>query len=525
MNPLNSLRARFTLRLLLGGVLLLAGTGLALQLQMGRALTGEYDAALRTTAQSLATLAGQKRGAAGVRLIGQAMPQFEREDAQEFFLILGNDGSELGRSRLLGQAVFAPRAGAVGEPLFFDAALPDGRAVRCAGLRMVLREDEDGDDDEQRRRPDHERPAQAREKEELEKERREKEKDREERERERLKRHERKPPRPGQEAVVVVGRLRAPLDHTLAALRNNVLLVGGGALVLLAGLVGRQVRVGLAPLSGLGESVAAVDAASLGTRFPVEPLPAELRPVAARLNELLGRLEDAFARERRFTATAAHELRTPLAELRALAEVNLSTPASEAERAESWRDALAVTRRMESLSLRLLELSRAEHGARVLQSGAVPVARAVGEAWQPWAARAAARGVSAEFEVPEPISVWADPVLLAVVLGNLCANAAEHAPEHSVLRVSAAAAESMVTVCFSNPSGAIQAEDLPRLFERFWRKDAARSAGERHGLGLALAAECAALMGGSLHAQLSAEGALELVLRLPEGGSGVPAAD
>ena len=186
-----------------------------------------------------------------------------------------------------------------------------------------------------------------------------------------------------------MGRDRAPLDHTLGALRTSLWLVGAMALAGLPGLVGWGVRGGLAPLARLGESVAAVDSASLATRFPAEPLPDERRPIATRLNELLARLESAFARERRFTATAAHELHTPLAELRALADVNLTTPATETERAESWRDALATTLRMESLALRLLELARAEDPARALHREPVALATAFAAAWQPWAARAA----------------------------------------------------------------------------------------------------------------------------------------
>lgn len=381
------------------------------------------------------------------------------------------EGREIERSTSLGTATLPLPAGSPEAPDFFDTTLPDGRALRCAGLRFTPQDEEDDG--------------------------------------------KTKSVKPKPEAVLVVGRDRAPLDRTLAALRTSLLLTGAGALAVLAALVRREVRGGLAPLDRLGESVAAVEAASLATRFPVEPLPAELQPIAARLNALLARLESAFARERRFTATAAHELRTPLAELRALAEVNLTTPATDAERAESWRDALATTLRMEALALRLLDLARAEDPARIIRREPVSLASAFDAAWQPCAAHAEARGLTPEVALPAGLTVSTDPVLLGVILGNLCVNVAAHAPAGTSLRVTASRTASTATLHFHNLAGDLTAADVPHLFERFWRKDAARADARHHGLGLALAAEFAALLGGTLTANLSASSELEFALRLP----------
>jgi two-component system sensor histidine kinase QseC len=319
---------------------------------------------------------------------------------------------------------------------------------------------------------------------------------------------------PGLEAVLVAGRDRGPLDRHLDSLRTTLALIGAAALGALVALVLWSVRGGLAPLDRLGEAVGAVDAATLATRFETETLPAELRPIAARLNELLARLEASFERERRFTANVAHELRTPLAELRTLAEVNLATPATEEERAESWRDALATTRRMESVSLRLLELARADDPAGTVRREPVDLEAALREAWEPWAARAGERRVGLHPTVPAGLTVPTDPVLLGVILGNLCGNAAEHAPTDTAIRVTASREAGAVTLRFGNRAGDLAGTDVARLFERFWKKDAARADARHHGLGLALAAEFAALLGGALSAQLH-DGDVEFALRLP----------
>ena len=468
---MKSLRSQLTLRLLLGGALLLGAAGAALGWQIRRALTAEVDASLRGTVLYLTTLIEHKVSGVKVERAGATLPHFDQPGSDEVFLLSAVDGRELQRSRSLGEALLPVRAGPSGTPAFFDATLPDGRAFRCAALRFL---------------PDMGKKA-------------------------------REQNNPNIEVVITVGRDRAPLDRTLASLHASLLLIGAGALAGLAVLVHLGVRGGLASLDRLGESVARVDAASLATRFPAESLPAELRPIAMRLNELLARLEGAFAREQRFTATAAHELRTPLAELRALAEVNLTTPATEDERAESWRDALATTRRMETLALRLLDLTRSEDPSRVLRREPVALAEAVAEAWRPWAARAAERGRALDVELPAGLTAQTDAALLAVILGNLCGNAVEHAPAGTPLRIGATRDNGAVTLLFHNHAGALTAADMPRLFERFWRKDGARANGRHHGLGLALAAEFAALLGGALTARLGGDGGgeVEFALRLP----------
>ena len=132
---MKSLRARLTLRLLLGGALLLGAAGAVLHWQMRRALTAEFDATLRATAQSLASLTEQRQGEASLDFAGENMPQFERRDGAEVFLMRTADGREIERSPSLGAATLPLRAGSPEVPEFFDTTLPDGRALRCAGLR------------------------------------------------------------------------------------------------------------------------------------------------------------------------------------------------------------------------------------------------------------------------------------------------------------------------------------------------------------------------------------------------------
>ena len=467
---MNSLRARLILHLLIGGALLLGVAGFALHWQVGRALTAEFDAALRVAVQSLATLTElEVDGTIAIEGGAENLTEFNKPDAQQVFVLSAAGGREIARSRSLGGDALPVRAGTGEQPEFFDVRIRDGLTLRCAGIRFLPRLEEENQ----------------------------------------IVRGSRP------EAVLVLGRDRGTVDRSLAALRTALVLTGAAMIALLAALVAWGVWRGLHPVKQLGEAVANVNAASLFTRFATGPLPAELRPFGGRLNDLLARLEDSFARERRFSATAAHELRTPLAELRTLAEVNLTTPSSEAERIESWKDALASTRRMESLALHLLALTRAEDARSVVQKLRIGVADAIALAWTPHAAQARARGVTLKVSVPPELAVLGDPVLLGVVLENLCGNAAEHAPADSEFCIAAERADGAVAIHFRNRAGALEENDIARLFERFWRKDEARTDGNHHGLGLSVAHDFAALLGGSLAARMNDGRELEFVLCLP----------
>ena len=467
---MNSLRARLMRHLLVGGVVLLGVAGVALHWQVKRALTAEFDASLRVALQSLATLTElELDGSIAIEGGAENLAEFNKADAPQVFVLGSADRREIARSRSLGGDPLAVRAGAAGQPEFFDATFRNGTSLRCAGIRFQPRLEEENQ----------------------------------------IVRG----PRP--EAVLVLGREFGTVERSLAALRTALVLTGAATIAVLACIVGWGVRRGLEPVRQLGDAVASVDAASLSTRFAKEPLPDELRPIAQRLNDLLARLELSFARERRFTATAAHELRTPLAELRTLAEVNLATPSSEGERIESWKDALATTRRMESLALHLLELTRAEDTQRVVQKVRVPLADAVAAAWKPHAEQARTRGISPSAFVAPEIAVSSDPVLLGVLLGNLCGNAADHARADSVFTVVAERAKDTVAIRFRNRADALAEKDVAHLFERFWTKDEARTDAEHHGLGLSVAHDFAKLLGGSLSARLHDGGELELTLTLP----------
>lgn len=464
---MRSLRGRLTLRVIVGSVVILGAMGGSLFWLQRAALTRELDSTVSATLLPLMEFTEYKASGLKMESEGAKLDQFEAPSGSDVFTLSDGDGSEVQRSRSLGAARLDAHPGALETPVLFDAKLDDGRSLRCASIRYI--------------------PAKSKK--------------------------VREQNGPALYATLTVGRDRAGLDRTLALLRLT--LAGGiaAALAAFVFLIRWSVRGGLSPLDELGVGVASIDATDLARRLPSDGLPAELMPIADRLNELLSRLEASFARERRFSASAAHELRTPLAELRALAEVNLTTPSNAAESEESWRDVLASTLRMESLSASLLALAAATNTASALNSQLIPISDLLQNARDLLLARAAERRIAVDL-APITRCILADRALLDIVVGNLLGNAIEHSPEGSTVHVSVTDATDSAIIHFRNPAPALADEDMPRMFERFWKKDASRTHGQHHGLGLSLAREVCALLHATLTARLH-EGSIEFSLELP----------
>ncbi len=320
-------------------------------------------------------------------------------------------------------------------------------------------------------------------------------------------------PRPENDSAViqsrsfsmVLARSREDLDSTMSTIALGLglfglLLPGAAALCVLV-----SVRRGLRPLSRLTRKAEAIRPSQLHHRFELAGLPAELQPLARRLNQLLGRLEQAFQREKRFTADVAHELRTPIAELRSLAEVGLDWEEADGSPQPYFQDALEIATRMNHLVGTLLQLVRSEAGNLKPQLSELDLVPLLHSTWRQPAEQAELRGLSCDFELPERAMVCSDATLLAALFGNLFSNAAAYAPEGGSIRCQLSTRGTDWCFELSNDRGALEDDDLAHISDPFWRKDAARTDGAHCGLGLALVSAHARVLGARFKVELQAE--------------------
>ena len=308
------------------------------------------------------------------------------------------------------------------------------------------------------------------------------------------------------------------LEDALGQLRL-ALMVGTIVLILVALLVARVIARGvLAPVEAAGRAAERIERGDLAARVPVTS-DDEFGTWAERFNRMadalaqtIGRLEAAEAQNRRFVADVAHELRTPLAAL--VAEASIVREHLDALPPESRRAGellVADVGRLRTLVDELMEISRFDAGAERIALEPVDLGRLVETV-------TTARLPGARLVLPdERLVVETDPRRLERILGNVLDNAREHAAGASVDVTLSAGTETIVLAMADRGPG-VPADQLGRLFERFYKADPSRHGGSS-GLGLAIAAEHAALLGGSLSATNRPDGGLRVELRLPVTGS------
>ena len=236
--------------------------------------------------------------------------------------------------------------------------------------------------------------------------------------------------------------------------------------------------------------------------------------MAAALAETIGRLEAAEAQNRRFVADVAHELRTPLAALVAEASIlreHLDALPEASRRAGELL--VSDVGRLRSLVDDLMEVSRFDAHAEQIAVEPVELGRLVG-------AITASHLPEASVALPDgPLVIETDPRRFDRILANLLDNAREHAPAAPVaVSLATDTAQGEIVVAVTDRGPGVPPDRLARIFERFYKADPSRHGGSS-GLGLAIAAEHAALLGGYLTASNLAEGGLRMELRLPVTGS------
>ncbi len=323
------------------------------------------------------------------------------------------------------------------------------------------------------------------------------------------------------DAAKPVGFVQGAMDLTydeeqLVKYRERLYLVLGTSLILCAILGYFIAKGGMRPLNSIGQTAERIRSSTLHERIDLKGLPSELSGLANTFNVMLDRLADSFARISEFSDDVAHELRTPVNNLRGEIEVALSKARTSEDYREVLGSCLEECNRLSRIIHSLLFLARTENDQHALQLEDVPVREtleAVRDFYEPASTEA---GVTLSVIAPSDLSARLDRTLCRQAVSNLVSNALGHTGSGGTVELRAESQGPWINLTVTDTGSGIPPEHLPHVFDRLYRADKAR-AGSTHnaGLGLAIVKSIALRHGGYVDIQSQVGRGTEVALTLP----------
>jgi two-component system heavy metal sensor histidine kinase CusS len=269
---------------------------------------------------------------------------------------------------------------------------------------------------------------------------------------------------------------------------------------------------GLRPLGEMTRSLKDFGPKQLHERIPPDGWPPELRPLAIAFDEMFDRLEDSFTRLSQFSADLAHELRTPIANIRGEGEVALTRVRTAEEYREVIESSVGECERLSGIVDNLLFLARAEAAERHIQRtrfNGRPAVEKIAAFYEP-----IAEEHQTAINCVGEGDIEAEPMLFGRAVSNLVENALRFTPAGGTIQISIAAGAEHSQVSVKDTGCGIAPEHLPRVFDRFYRADSSRSS-EGSGLGLALVKSIMDLHGGSALVESEVDRGTTVTLTFP----------
>src|ERR1039458_1144938 len=314
---------------------------------------------------------------------------------------------------------------------------------------------------------------------------------------------------------VLAGRSLTAFSSAMRRFAGLLLAAGGGVLALGLGggwwLAGRAIR----PIDQISAAASRISAGNLSERIDVAEADNELGRLASVLNTTFARLEAAFAQQAQFTANASHDLRTPLAVIISEAQTALARERSAPEYRETIEDCLVTAQQMRRLTESLLELARFDAGQETMKREQIDLAQVARECVELVRPLAERRRIQLECDLAT-VHCLGDAERLSQVVTNLLTNAIQFNREQGKIRISLQADNASVLLKVIDTGEGIAAEDLPHIFERFYRADKSRSRAEgRNGLGLAICKAIVDAHGGSIEVACEVSVGSTFTVKLP----------
>ncbi|HVZ40422.1 MAG TPA: ATP-binding protein [Candidatus Kapabacteria bacterium] len=313
--------------------------------------------------------------------------------------------------------------------------------------------------------------------------------------------------------LVVIGSM-ARLQEALANFRRFLMIIVPSA-VLLASIGGwLTARRALRPVSVLRETAAAITTSNLHERVPIGTSNDELSDLATTFNEMIARIEETFNAQRRFVADASHDLRTPLMVIqtkldRLLRLSDLTEPVR-----DDLRHCQSEVEHLARIASDLLVLARAESHQLQLAHDRNRLDELLMECVEKMSSIAHDRQIGLRLDIDDPVLVVCDRPMLQRVLMNILDNAIAYSPDNGTIAVHLAEQEGVARLTVTDDGPGIPAEDLPHIFDRFYRSDRTRTT-RGSGLGLAIAKTIIEAHGGTVAITSELGSGTSVIVTLP----------
>lgn len=320
----------------------------------------------------------------------------------------------------------------------------------------------------------------------------------------------------GEPVNIIVARTTSDRMELLENYRAEVWIAAAFGTLFATVLGYLLVRQGLRPVRSIASQAHSITAHRLETRLDVQSAPQELQEMVEAFNAMLDRLYDSFQRLSQFSADLAHDLRTPLNNLMVQTHVALSKTRTIDDYESLLSSNIEEYERLARMVESMLFLARAEHAHVVVNKAHLDAKEELARIADYFEGVGDDAGVSIVVEATG--TILADPILLRRAVNNLMANAIRYTSPGGVIHLRAETTGAVTTISVINPGEKIDEKHLSRLFDRFYRGDAARSnAGSSTGLGLAIVQSIMSLHAGSAEVSSGNKGRTIFKLNFPIG--------
>jgi heavy metal sensor kinase len=288
-------------------------------------------------------------------------------------------------------------------------------------------------------------------------------------------------------AQISIGYPVDEIEATLGGLFGNLLIAY--PFILIISLLGGYflAKQSLQPIDDIGRIAREITASNLSRRLPPTPVnDDEIARLTATLNEMIERLEASFAQIRQFTADASHELRTPLAILMGELEIALRSRKKPEEYERVLNSSLEEVNRLSNVVTSLLELSKAETGQVKMKQEVVGLSALVGDICEDMEILAAEKNIEMQCDIADEIDILGDEQRLHQVFLNIIENAVKYTLPGGNVLVKVFKTDDEAFIKVADTGIGIPAEDIPYIFDRFYRVDKSRTSQNFQGNGLGL---------------------------------------